>query len=385
MRLYNRKNFDTGLRRRFRSHQWGRDAIVWDVDAVNHIVRCKVQGSDKFVHAHYPRNWQTLPEYVRPGNAVRIAHKAGYKGFIEVIGHGRAIPSPVSGESGQFPGWGTYADEIISGGEPAADLDDMLIEIDNMTFRLNGTLHGLLGDNMVMGAGTVYMTDPPVTTMGVGGVTVAFSAAPAIPYARYDLVVVGEDDIVDVVKGVADTEDLQMPSIPANHIKICHVLILGGITAITSDMINALWENRIATVMSLSLSGAAIGFTSIYREGEGYVMFWSAYTSTPYCAVNAKIKDQYGWDYDPTENLDQTAFTFQLHGTGTLCKNIYGPFATTQVVQSYGGNASVTYKRNQNLGQEIPPSIVITTKPGASFGNIYIQLLDSNGLPIGTL
>lgn len=378
MRLYNRKNFDTGLRRRFRSHSWGRDAIVWDVDQTNFIVRCKIQGSDEFIHAHYPRNWQTLPEYVRPGNAVRIAHKDGYKGFIEVIGHGRAIPSPVSGESGQFPGWGTYEDEIISGGEPSADLGDMLVEIDDMTFRLNSTLHGMAGDDMVMGAGTVYMSDPPVATIGVGGATVAFSAAPAIPYARYDLVVIGEDDTIDVIKGTAATEDLIMPTTPADHIRICHVLILGGITAITGDMINAMWENRIATVMSLSIGGSYVQFTVGYREAEHYVMSWSAYTSTPWCSVNAMVRDQYGWEYDPTAGSDQTTFTFTMYGTGTLCKNVYGPFDTTVNIASYGGQATAYYKRDQNTA-EISPTIIVNTSPGASFGNQHIQLLAEGG------
>ena len=89
----------SGFRRRSES----RDAVVWDFDDANKIVRCKIQGSNEYILCHYPRNWQTLPSWCRRGNAVRIAHKGGIRGYMEVIGHGRAIPTPARWSLPLFP------------------------------------------------------------------------------------------------------------------------------------------------------------------------------------------------------------------------------------------------------------------------------------------
>ena len=72
MRLSEAKNFDRRLNRRFRLRAETRDAIVWDIDTNNYLARCKIQGSNEYVLCHYPRNWQTLPVFLKRGNAVRI-------------------------------------------------------------------------------------------------------------------------------------------------------------------------------------------------------------------------------------------------------------------------------------------------------------------------
>ena len=90
------------MERHLRDKTESRDAIVWDIDESNFLVRCKIQGSNEYILCYYPRNWQTLPPWCKRGNAVRIAHRGGIRGNLEVIGNGRAIPTPIAGAD-QFP------------------------------------------------------------------------------------------------------------------------------------------------------------------------------------------------------------------------------------------------------------------------------------------
>ncbi|MEM5769674.1 MAG: hypothetical protein AAGU32_15480 [Bacillota bacterium] len=80
-----------------------RDAVLWDVLLTERVCRCKIQGSSELIIARFPQNWATVPEWAKPGQAVRIAHRGGIRGYIEVVGFGRAIPTPVSGSATPTP------------------------------------------------------------------------------------------------------------------------------------------------------------------------------------------------------------------------------------------------------------------------------------------
>jgi len=133
-RLYGAKTFERAMERRMRATSESRDAIVWDVDASNYLVRCKIQGSNEYILCHYPRNWQTLPPWLKRGNAVRIAHRGGIRGNLEVVGHGRAIPTPVSGD--QFPSPQCQPDGVITGGNVYA-YSGMTVEVEDTTYRID--------------------------------------------------------------------------------------------------------------------------------------------------------------------------------------------------------------------------------------------------------
>ena len=77
-----------------------RDGQLYDVTPSARTCRVKIQGTPTLVVAHYPENWSQTPEWLKPGNAVRISHTGGNRGRIELVGHGALIPTPVSGDSG---------------------------------------------------------------------------------------------------------------------------------------------------------------------------------------------------------------------------------------------------------------------------------------------
>lgn len=372
MRLYDTKRFDRGLSRRFRSHSWGRDAIVWDIDEVNFIMRCKIQGSNELILCHYPRNWQTLPPWCKRGNAVRIAHKGGVKGYMEVLGHGRAIPTPVAGT--QLPESEPLFDTILTGGE-TLPYAGMTIEVTDMTFRINETIYGLAGDDPVMDAGgSLTMDDPPPVGMGEGNKYITLDAAPAVGSARYDLLVVGTDGEIDVIKGTAASTSLVMPSVPANHVKVCHVLVLGGSTEITSSMINALWEEKVIAGLQFDVSNG----TGTINANDEFV--WHLTNMTPYCQFTATVIDQYGWDYNPSGN---TEFVFQLmYGTGGIAYPLNGDYGSATVIRTVSGtNAYIYYKRDETLTEYSP--LIMVSLTGLSASSSYrIQLLDGSGAPL---
>src|SRR5512137_812697 len=113
MRLYGKRYAKKFIDRRVRLKTETRDAIVWDIDYLNYVAKVKIQGSNEYVMAHFPRNWKETPYWLKKGNAVAIRHREGVKGYIEVIGEGRAIPTAVSGSS--MPEPDTLPDMIISG------------------------------------------------------------------------------------------------------------------------------------------------------------------------------------------------------------------------------------------------------------------------------
>ena len=90
-----------------------RDAVLWDILLSERVCRCKVQGSSELVVARFPQNWASVPEWAKPGQAVRIAHRGGVRGYVEVAGFGRAIPTPVSGSATPVPA--VPVDAILAG------------------------------------------------------------------------------------------------------------------------------------------------------------------------------------------------------------------------------------------------------------------------------
>lgn len=60
---------------------------------------CRViaQGCKNTIVAWFNRNAQHRPSELKIGNAVLCQYKLGNRGYIEVIGNGTVIPTPVSG------------------------------------------------------------------------------------------------------------------------------------------------------------------------------------------------------------------------------------------------------------------------------------------------
>lgn len=229
MRLYGGRMIKQQVNRHIAESRELRDAIVWDVYPTSHYCRVKIQGSDKYIKAHYNENWESTPQWLKPGNAVRITHPGGNKGRIEVAGHGFLLPSGVGAPSETTPG-----DTILTGMGLHASGSGMEIIVDTGTYRINGITYTL--STILMDNSAIEMDNAAITMDGIGGVVV-LDAAHATLW-RYDLIVVGTDGVIDVVKGDTAASFPAVPDTPANHVAIGFVLIPPGITVVLDDLIN---------------------------------------------------------------------------------------------------------------------------------------------------
>lgn len=358
MRLYSGRSINRSVERRFRSHTESRDAIVWDVDESTGVARCKVQGSDEYILCHYAQNWSTLPYFVKPGFAVRIVHKGGSKGFQEISGPGRAIPSPVLGSA--LPPPPPLFDGIITGMLPTApglgmyvSISSGTFRIDNLTYTFNATDGGILMESDA----DIEMASDSELLLGTGANSLLLlDPAPSIPEARYDLIVVATDGIAHVVKGTASTDPV-MPDVPADHIEIAHVLVLGGVTEIFQKDINALWEPRLPHNLTFVLSGAYVK-----SQSEMYCSLTDANVTMD---ITITIRCQYGWPlsipYEITLNKDI--------GAGSISPYLPTAWSETGpcVVLDEKSTAEFKFARDEVLVDPDPPGGPLEIDPTGEF------------------
>ena len=372
MQLYGGRIFDRGLERRRRKQSESRDAIVWDIDDANKLVRCKIQGSNEYVLCHYPRNSHTLPEFCKRGNSVRIAHKGGLRGYLEITGHGRAIPSPVSGA--QFPTPNTPTDAVISGGE-VVQYSGMTVWVYPTTVRIDGVLiEMVIVDSIIMDTpGPMTMGAASTYLMGAGaGAYLTLAAAPAAGQFRYDLIVVGTDGVAEVVQGSAAAVPV-MPATPADHVKLAHVLVYGGMTTVEDHWINALHEVRHPWTIEFTLA-SVVGSGTI-QNGNEFV--WHLTDDTPHVSLTATVKCQYGWAYSAVQTL-----TFSLvGGTGGISATTSG-FGSSNVVKSINGSQAIIYYERDQTETERSPSINCSILNDVTQASERIKLLDINGVEV---
>ncbi|MDX9785440.1 MAG: hypothetical protein RBT11_01595 [Desulfobacterales bacterium] len=163
MRQYGRKFVDRYVAKKIAGATETRDAVLVDIDTVSKVARVKINGSSKLVTAHYPRNWFTLPYYMKVGNAVRITHRGGVRGYVEISGEGRAIPFAVSVTDLVNP---TLSDGIISGLEVTIDSTGTRFIVSPGTYRINGELYAYAGTEVMATVDPMMMEDPSSHTMG---------------------------------------------------------------------------------------------------------------------------------------------------------------------------------------------------------------------------
>lgn len=366
MRLYSGRKINRSIDRRFRSHTESRDAIVWDVDEPNGVARCKIQGSNELILCHYPQNWATLPYYVKPGFAVRIIHKGGSKGFQEISGPGRAIPSPVLGSV--LPTPPPLFDGIITGMLPTETGLGMYVavsagtfRIDNLSYTFNVTDGGILMES----DSDVEMASDSEFLLGTGANSLLpIVAAPSIPEARYDLIVVATDGIAEVVTGVASTDPV-MPEVPADHIEIAHVLVLGGVTEILQKDINAMWEPRLPHNLTYVLSG-----DHVKSQSEMYCSLTDANVKID---VTITIRCQYAWPL----SIPYEITLYKDTGDGEISSDLTSwSTAGPCVLSSTGGSTAVYYfRRNEVLFDPDPPGGPLEIDPLGELPMIILRAM----------
>lgn len=224
MRLYGKRIIRNTMRRETERRIETRDAILWDVLPDQRLCRVKISGTDKLIAAYYPENWEKTPFWLKPGNAVRVAHTSGVRGKIEIVGHGQLVPA----EAG-FPSVPSGQDAILEGCfvvQPPNAPNCGVILATVGTYRISGTEYEL--EAIRMSAGTVLR-------LGMGGALGNIAAAKTIAADppennfRYDILVVGADGAVDYIQGTNFTDTPVMPSVPGGHLLLNNgILFLVG-------------------------------------------------------------------------------------------------------------------------------------------------------------
>jgi len=376
LRLYNKNIVTKRLREAQRYSVVDRDAIIWNVDTGNYYALVKIQGSNTQIKAHYPRNWKKIPTWLKKGNAVRIRHRSGVPGFIEVVGHGRAIPSPVEGDL--LPTASELENGIVSGMEILEySGGGMNVIVNDGTYRIDGTLYTY----SIAATGYIVMDDPAPMTMGSGftmgfydtATSISISAAPAGTSARYDALVIGINGVVDVVEGTSRSITAgapTKPSIPADHILIGYLFIYSGMTSISSADIGVEWTEPKANTVSI---------TSAIKQGDGsFEMEWDGGTNYPTASFTFSIKDQ----YDFSRPISVTATFSVINGTGLVSNTDSGGWASS-ATKVCGSSVTFYYQRDQTETPEIPPFLKIEFEDYTPLTTlIVIRLLDSGGDPI---
>jgi len=368
--LYGKKILRHAMNQRVERGKETSDAVLWDiVDETRGQCRIKIQGSGELVVAHYPRNWKQQPYWLKPGNAVRVLHRAGVRGYIEVIGEGRAIPLPVEGAA--LPDPPALPDMIITGLEllPTSPASWAVIITDG-TYRIGGQYY-LFTAELIGGA--IVMNDPAPMIMGSSTVmmgrveyTVALDAAPAAGYYRYDAFCIGIDGVVDYLKGTEVRTNPIQPTITSGHLQIGqYILVLGGGTEIDEFHIGAVWSAAVPTTLEITAS-------------ETFA--WSGITDTPEMNVAVQVKDQYG------QNVTTSAggFTLKLEkliGTGMVWSLETGYHADL-VQQANNGAYTFKYQRDQTVTESSPLLQATLVNHSECFGWAPITLLDVGGDPI---
>lgn len=243
-------------RRRYSLEQ--RDAIVWDVVTASRRARVKLQGSNTLIIAHYQENFESIPIWLKPGNAVKVVFNAGRRDRVEIVGSGQTVPTPIAGNT--FPTASNGVATIISGFELSAS-SGMTIAVAAGTYRVDGVVSAF------------------------AGTTKTLDAAPGAGDARYDLLVLGADGVVDIVKGTANSSPVK-PSVTTGHLLIGYVLVPGGVTAIKQEFIDKEWVPRIPTQMMVSANPEEI---NVFGYGSD---------------ITLQVYDQYGVLYSSSWNID---------------------------------------------------------------------------------
>lgn len=326
-----------------------RDAILWDL-LPGRKCRVKVQGSDALIVASYPENWEQTPAWLKPGNAVKILHTAGNRNRIELIGHGQAIPTPVSGP--MFPNVATGPDAVISDGYLHALPDPgMYVWIETGAYRVGGV-------TLVLPPMAATADNIADASMGVPiNITAAVKAVDAAHSSlyRYDLFVIGADGVIDYVKGTAAAAPA-MPATPTNHVLLGYVLVPPGVTEISADLVNRGYVEPFVSQLETVVADMDLAW---------------AETST---TITLTVRDQYGKAYAPQRWWVDAEI---VEGSGFI--NDAGD-AQTASKRTASGTGVVVFTYTRALADETSPRIEFRLRDNPElFGLAVIVLRDETG------
>jgi hydrogenase maturation factor len=406
MKLYGRKFFRRTMDQEAQYRRETRDGVVWEHLPDQRLARVKIQGSNELVVAWYPENWEQTPVFLKPGNAVRIAHVGGVRNRIEIVGHGLTIPSPVAG--GVLPpDMGMGGNYWVSGGGLLpTEVASLRVRILPGTVRIDGVNYDLtfdpeMGDPMEMGDGIVIgsgvgieeIDPPPPFAYPWYGETAQY---------RYDAFVVGADGVVDYLKGTETTGTSgppsytpivpEKPAIPGGHVLIGdYILVYSGMTAIQQSNIGVLFSPPMPSRLMMNIENPAMAW---HAPDTGPPPDYNPIPHPTSTAVELRMVDQYG---NPAPRPGGGNFLFTLEfpawvaGNGDIGqRSITGMTLdpTNQPISAYGSYGyTFSYQRTNADGMEgysddVSPFVLAYVDfEGIRYNaSAEIKLLDADGL-----
>lgn len=336
MRTYGKRFLKSAADRSAKQTTETRDAILWDVLLRDRKCRCKVQGSDEYVIAHFPQNWSTVPSWCKPGQAVRIAHRSGVRGYVEVVGYGRAIPTPVSGSATPTP---TTPDNAILSGcliKAIPQTPRMAVYVTTGQVRFSGVEYTVPA--IAMSAGSALLMNMGVAMGAAAGV---FSiTAPSAGQFRYELFSLSPTLVVTRTTGVAFAAIESKPALPSGHLLIGYLLVRGGQTAITAADIDQIWSIPVPSSIAAAATDNGVA--------------WS---------IVASVKDQYG-----------NAITTQL-GWNITATIALGDGSLDPASGNTGSSSSVTFTYTEGTASTLVAiDLVLSQGEQYAQGFAFIQL-----------
>ncbi len=362
MRFNRKRIIDKPIKKSIKLSSETKDGIMWEHLPGQRLCQVKIQGSDELITAYYPEGWVTTPYWLKKGAPVRITHRGGIRGRIEIVSIGQTVPVAIS--AGNTPTPDTPDDAVLSGCRvlqiPNTPQMSVLVQVG--TFQIDG-------DQYTLGPITMGSTSSTYDYgMGGGMDNVAgiidIDAAPSTGYFRYDLIVLGADGTIDYVKGDAFTPDdgEDTPDTPADHVLLGKILLFAGMTEILDKDIDRNYTTPRAIALDITISDDDLT--------------WTELTST----ITAAVIDQYdnaiyatdGW-YITIEFTD---------GNGTLTSAEEGD-SETKVGGHTGASSNqyqFTYTRDQLDPGDESPSFKITLESNYTiYTDISIILRNSSG------
>lgn len=148
MRMYGERFLNRKIRAEVQSKTETRDAVVVDIDYAKSTCRVKIQGSNEYIAAYFSELRSMSPAWLKPGAAVRIAHKGGIRGYVDVVGAGQTVPTGVGAMPKQQA---PAADAVLSGCSlmlPTASRDAFgqgtgILWVTTGNYRVNNTVRPL--------------------------------------------------------------------------------------------------------------------------------------------------------------------------------------------------------------------------------------------------
>lgn len=362
MRLNSKRIIDKPVKRSIELSSETKDGILWDHLSSQRLCRVKVQASDELIIAYYPEGWVNTPYWLKKGAPIRIMHRGGIRGRIEVVGIGQTVPVAIS--EGNTPDPDTPDDTVLTGCEimQIPNSPQMSVMVKTGTYQIDGDEY-TLGPIKMGSSSSTYDYGMGEALGEVAGV-IDIDAAPSAGYFRYDLIVIGADGTLDYVKGNAfapdDGED--MPDVPTDHILLGKILLHSGMTTILDRDIDRDYSTPGVSTLDITISDDDLA--------------WTELTST----ITVAILDQYGNAIYTSEYGWYITIEF-VTGNGTLTSDEEGDSET-----KVGGHTSstdneyeFTYTRDQESGDE-SPTFLITLESNYTLTEIrQIILRDVSG------